>query len=57
MELHSSPFATNIRYNLAKQQLDQLFLKWISQSTTTTLLQSLIGQTKNPTIALLVRIL
>jgi len=35
-------FSTNIRYHLAKKQMEGLFLKWVSQPNTTELIQKLI---------------
>ena len=34
----------NARFQIAKGQIDQLFLKWISQSTTEKLITRLIGE-------------
>jgi hypothetical protein len=34
----------NARFQIAKGQIDQLFLKWISQSTTDKLITRLIGE-------------
>ena len=34
----------NVRYQLAKGQIDQLFMKWISQSTTDQLIKRLINE-------------
>ena len=30
MEVLASPYLSNIRYNIAKQQLEDLFLNWIT---------------------------
>lgn len=38
MELISAANATNVRYQLAKGQIDNLFLKWISHSQTKNLI-------------------
>ena len=34
----------NVRYQLAKGQIDQLFVKWVSQSTTDQLIKRLINE-------------
>jgi len=39
-----SAHAGNARYQLAKGQVDQLFLKWISQSTTASLINKLLTE-------------
>jgi hypothetical protein len=36
-----------VRYQLAKGHIDQLFLKWISQSTTDTLIKKLLIDIKS----------
>ena len=43
MEIGSN-YSQSVRYELAKGQIDQLFQKWISQSTTDTLIQRLISE-------------
>lgn len=48
MELAAS-YSDNVRYQLAKQQLEQNFLKWISQDNVHTFVNKLIGEVKNPT--------
>ncbi len=42
MDLNKSPFAHNVRYQLAKQNIEGLFLKWISDPKTSDHLNSLI---------------
>lgn len=34
----------NVRYQLAKGEIDQLFLKWVSQSSTDKLLNNLLSE-------------
>lgn len=42
MELNN--YSQSVRYELAKGQIDQLFQKWISLSTTETLITRLISE-------------
>lgn len=46
--------AHNVRYQVAKGQIDQLFVKWISQSTTDQLISKLLTDihSKQPGMAL-----
>lgn len=46
MELLNTPHSNNVRYQLAKQQLNQLFLKWISSPNNTKFVHQLIADTK-----------
>ena len=41
-----SQHAHNVRYQIAKGQVDQLFLKWVGNSTTDRLISSLIDEIK-----------
>lgn len=42
--LGANSYQTNVRYQVAKGQIDQLFLKWISASTTDQLIQKLLTE-------------
>ena len=48
MELMNGANATNVRYQLAKTQIDNLFLKWISQPSTKNLVNQLISEINKP---------
>jgi hypothetical protein len=48
MELMNGGNATNVRYQLAKTQIDSLFLKWISQPSTKNLVNQLISEINKP---------
>lgn len=43
-----SPYSTNVRYQVAKGQIDQLFNKWLAMSTTTKLVETLINEVGKP---------
>ena len=43
----------NVRYHLAKEQLDQLFLRWISQENIHSFVNKLIDEVKDPTANIL----
>lgn len=47
-QLGASQFATNVRFQLAKSQIDQLFVKWLSHSNTDKLINSLISTINEP---------
>lgn len=44
----TSAFSQNVRYQLAKQQLEQMFLKWISMDSNHDFLNSLIDEMQDP---------
>lgn len=44
-----SQYSENVRYQLAKEQLEQLFLKWVSQENVYTFVGKLIDEVHNPT--------
>lgn len=44
-----SQYSENVRYQLAKQQLEQLFLKWVSQENVYTFVNKLVDEVHNPT--------
>ena len=48
MEAHSQ-YSENVRYQLAKQQLEQAFLKWISQDNVYSFVNKLIEEVHDPT--------
>ena len=48
MEAHSQ-YSENVRYQLAKQQLEQTFLKWISQDNVCNFVNKLIDEVHDPT--------
>ena len=48
MELLNGNYSNNVRYQLAKNQIDQLFLKWLSQSQTSKLINQLISEINKP---------
>ena len=47
-QLSQSQFAGNVRFQIAKNQIDQLFVKWLSLQTTDKLINSLIGSINEP---------
>ena len=47
-QLSQSQFAGNVRFQIAKNQIDQLFVKWLSLQTTDKLINSLIGGINEP---------
>lgn len=48
-----STYNQNVRYHLAKEQLDQLFLRWISQENIHLFVNKLIDEVKDPTANIL----
>ena len=44
-----SSYSQNVRYQLAKEQLEQMFLKWISQENVHTFVNKLIDEVHDPT--------
>jgi len=46
MEVNGARFGQNIRYHLAKKQMESLFLKWISEPSTFKLVSQLITDVK-----------
>ncbi len=47
-QLSTSQFAGNTRFQIAKNQIDQLFIKWLSLGTTDKLINSLISSINEP---------
>lgn len=47
-QLGQSQFAGNVRFQIAKSQIDQLFVKWLSLGTTDKLINSLINSIHEP---------
>lgn len=43
-----SSYSENVRYQLAKQQLEQAFLKWISQDNVQNFVEKLIDEVHDP---------
>ena len=48
-----SSYNQNVRYHLAKEQLDQLFLRWISQENIHLFVNKLVDEVKDPTANIL----
>lgn len=48
-----SAYNQNVRYHLAKKQLDHLFLRWISQENVHSFVNKLIDEVKDPTANIL----
>lgn len=46
-------YSQNVRYQLAKEQLEQLFLKWISQENVHNFIDKLIEEVNDPTANIL----
>lgn len=47
-QLGASQFAGNVRFQIAKSQIDQLFVKWLSLGSTDKLINSLISSINEP---------
>lgn len=48
MDNFNSPYNQNVRFQIAKSQIDQLFVKWLSSKQTENLISSLIQQVNKP---------
>lgn len=44
-----SQYSDNVRYQLAQQQLDQMFMKWITQDNVNSFVNKLIDEVRDPT--------
>jgi len=44
-----SQYSDNVRYQLAQQQLEQMFVKWISQENVNSFVNKLIDEVHDPT--------
>ena len=51
-ESNTDHFSTNVRYDLARKQMEGLFLKWISQPTTSKLVHKLLTDVQKTDIIL-----
>lgn len=48
MDLNAHEYAENVRYQIAKGQIDQLFMKWLSMGTTDKLVNMLLTEIGKP---------
>ena len=51
-QLAGSMYAKNTRFQIARGQIDQLFMKWLSQSSSDKIVNQLLSEINNPGQAL-----